>query len=136
MDFRLPSLNKIMIIGNLLNDPETNLVTEKQIPVINFKIASNKKFKNQQGEKKDKVCFVNIVAWSKLAEICQKNLKKGDGVFVEGELQTRILTPQSGTRITTVEILANRIQFLTKKQLSHDETDEEHIETVSLSPIN
>jgi single-strand DNA-binding protein len=122
-----------MIIGNLLNDPETSIVTEKQIPVINFKIASNKKFKNQQGIKKDKVCFVNIVAWSKLADICQKNLKKGDGVFVEGELQTRVfIPPQTEIRITTVEILASRIQFLTKKQQQHLEEIEEieHVDTI------
>lgn len=125
MEFRLPSLNKVMIVGNLLNDPETSIVTAKNIPVVNFKIASNKKFKNNAGEKKDKVCFVNIVAWSGLAEICAKNLRKGDGVFVEGELQTRVISHQSSDRISTVEILAGKIQFLTKKNFAEDDLHEE-----------
>jgi len=130
MDFRLPSINKIFIVGNLLADPELTVVTEKKISVVNFKIASNKKFKNNEGQKKDKVCFVNIVAWSKLAVICADNLRRGDGVYIEGELQTRSVV-NSGERITITEVLANRIQFLTKHFQNEDTFSSEENETIT-----
>jgi single-strand DNA-binding protein len=124
MEFRLPSINKVTIVGNLLTNAELLFVTEKKIPVVNFRIASNKKFRNQSGERIDKVCYTNIVAWSKLAEACSRNLRIGDGVYVEGELQTRLVA-HSGQQITVTEVLANKIQFLTKhfEQHDHDEAN-------------
>ena len=70
---------------------------------------------------KDKLCYVNIVAWSKLAEICVKSLKKGDSVYIEGELQNRQLPTG-----TILEVLANKIEFLSKKNYSKpNDTKEE-----------
>lgn len=123
MEFRLPAINRVMLVGNLLTNADLLFVTEKKVPVVNFRIASNKKFRNQNGEKIDKVCYTNIVAWSKLAEVCSRSLKIGDGVYVEGELQTRVVT-HSGQQITVTEVLASKIQFLTKHydhQEQHDE---------------
>ena len=115
MNFKLPSINKLFFAGNLLDDPDSRIVSNNA-QVTNFKIAGNKRFRDSQGMK-DKVCYVNIVAWSKLAEICAKVLRKGDGVFVEGELQNR--QTQNGM---ILEVLANRVEFLTKRNY-HEETE-------------
>lgn len=115
MEFKLPSLNKVLVIGNLLINPETK-VTSTAHTVTNFRIACNKKFRDSQGELKDKVCYINVVCWSKLAEICAKNLKKSDGVFIEGELQNRQLPTGM-----ILELLANRVEFLTKRNYSESE---------------
>lgn len=114
MDFKLPSLNKVFVVGNLLEDPETKVVSSNNTYVINFRIACNKRFRDSQGIK-DKVNYINLVAWSKLAETCSKVLKKGDGVFVEGELQNRQLPTGP-----IMEVLANRVEFLTKRSYTSE----------------
>ena len=115
MNFKLQTLNKVLVVGNLLIDPETKNVSSST--VTNFRIACNRKFKDSHGNFKDKVCYINIVAWAKLAEICSEKLKKGDGVFVEGELQNRKLS--NGSLI--LEVLADRVEFLTKKEKNNQE---------------
>ena len=102
----------MFVVGNLTDNPDFK-TTSTNAQVTNFSIALNKKFRDSQGMK-DKVCYVNIVAWSKLAEVCGKTLKKGDGVFVEGELQNR----QTGS---ILEVLANRVEFLTKRNYREEE---------------
>ena len=77
------SLNKVQIIGNLTRDPEL-----KQIPggqtVVSFSVATNFTWKDQAGQKQERVEFHNIVAWRKLAEIVGQYVKKGSKVYVEG----------------------------------------------------
>ena len=112
---KMPALNKVLLIGNLTNDPELKY-THKNISVINFRIASNRRFRDNSGEWKEDVCYIGVVAWQKLAENCAEYLKKGSAVFVEGELQSRSWEKEDGTRRSIVEIHAQRIQFLDIKE--------------------
>lgn len=82
------SLNKVMLIGNLTRDPELK-VTPSGAAVCTFGMATNSRYKKPDGNYEELTNFHNIVAWSKLAEICGQKLKKGMKVFVEGELRTR-----------------------------------------------
>ena len=66
---RPPNLNRVMIVGNLTKDPELRS-TSTGIPVSNFRIASNRKFRDNSGELKEDVCYIGVVAWQKLAELC------------------------------------------------------------------
>ncbi len=111
---RLPHLNRVLIVGNLTRDPELRY-TSTGVPVANFKIASNKKYKDEAGCSKEDVCFIGIVAWQKLAESCNKYLKKGSAVMVEGELRSRFKENDDGTKRNLIEIRAFQIQFLDKK---------------------
>lgn len=110
---RLPNLNRVMIVGNLTKDPELRATTSG-VPVINFRIASNRRFKDNSGEWKEDVCYVGVVAWQKLAESCASKLKKGSAVYVEGELRSRTLDSDDGSKRSLVEIRAHHIQFLDK----------------------
>jgi single-strand DNA-binding protein len=112
---RLPILNRVMIVGNLTKDPELRSTTTG-VPVINFRIASNRRFKDNSGEWKEDVCYVGIVAWQKLAESCAARLKKGSAVYVEGELRSRTMDHDDGSRHSLVEIRAHHIQFLDKAE--------------------
>lgn len=112
--YRLAVVNKIFITGNLTKDPDFNTTT-KNVPVANFRIASSRKFKSLNGDRKEDVCFVNVTAWMKLAEACKRQLSKGDSVLVEGRLQSKQWTDQQGQNKNTIEILAERIQFLSKE---------------------
>ncbi|OGC81296.1 MAG: hypothetical protein A2W07_06230 [candidate division Zixibacteria bacterium RBG_16_43_9] len=111
---RLPHLNRVLIVGNLTRDPELRY-TSTGVPVANFKIASNKKYKDDLGNSKEDVCFIGIVAWQKLAESCSRFLKKGSAVLVEGELRSRFKENEDGTKRNLIEIRAFQVQFLDKK---------------------
>lgn len=100
------SLNKVMLIGNLTRDPNLRY-TPNNTAVCSFGIATNRSWTPADGgEKQERVDFHNIVAWSKLADICGQLLHKGDKIYVEGRLQTRDWKGQDGTdrRITEIVI--------------------------------
>jgi single-strand DNA-binding protein len=101
-------------VGNLTKDPELRY-TSTDVPVANFRIASNKKYKDNLGENKEDVCFIGVVAWQKLAESCSKFLKKGSAVLVEGELRSRFKENDDGSKRNLIEIRAFQVQFLDKK---------------------
>ena len=127
-DLRMPDINSVIIVGNLIKDP-TFRQTTTGVPVTNFTIASNRKFKDASGAIKEDVCFIGVVAWYKLAESCYENLRKGSAVLVEGELQSRNFTTQDGFNRSIVEIKARRIQFLNYRDAHPDQPavyDHEH----------
>ena len=128
-DLRMPDINNVIIVGNLIKDPMFRSTTTGT-PVANFTIASNRKFKDSSGQIKEDVCFIGIVAWYKLAESCYENLKKGSAVLVEGELQSRSWKTEDGFNRNVVEIKARRIQFLNKREVSAGVEHGEHVEHV------
>jgi len=113
-DTKLPSLNKVTIVGNLVRDPELRY-TSGGVPVVNFKIASNKKYKDNLGVYREDVCYVGVVAWQNLAQSCGEYLRKGSAVLVEGELRSRIKENEDGSKRNYVEIKAFHVQFLDKR---------------------
>jgi single-strand DNA-binding protein len=125
-EFKMPELNSVIIAGNLTKDPIFRQTTNGT-PVVNFSVASNRRFRDKNDEWKEDVCYVGIVAWNRLAESCRDKLKKGNAVLVDGELQSRTFKTEDGSNRTIVEIKARRIQFLNKKMsssesVSHEET--------------
>lgn len=116
---RLPNLNRVMIVGNLTRDPELRSTTSG-VPVANFRIASNRRFKDSGGDWKEDVCYVGVVAWQKLAESCAARLKKGSAVYVEGELRSRTMDNDDGTKRSSIEIRAHHVQFLDKGEKFDD----------------
>jgi single-strand DNA-binding protein len=112
---RLPNVNKVLIVGNLTRDPEIR-ATSTGIPVANFRIASNRRFKDNSGEWREDVCYIGVVAWQKLAEACAERLKKGSAVYIEGELRSRTFESEDGKKKNVIEIRANHIQFLDKME--------------------
>ncbi len=107
------SLNKVMLIGNLTRDPELRYIPSGQA-VTTFTIAVNRTYNSQAGEKKEEVSFIRVVVWAKRAEVCNEYLKKGSGVFVEGRLQSRSWEAQDGTKRSTLEVIAQNVQFLSR----------------------
>lgn len=107
-------LNKVMIIGRLTRDPESR-ATPQGAAVASFSVATNLVWTDQQGQKQEKVEFHNIVAWRKLAEICNQFLKKGSRVFIEGRLQTRSWNDPSGVTKYRTEIIAENMIMLDRQ---------------------
>ena len=107
----MASLNKVLLIGNLTKDPELRY-TPNGTAVANLRIAVNRKFKDRTGELKEDTCFVTVTAWDKQAEICNQYLQKGRPIFVEGILQSRSWDTPDGQKRSTIDVRAERIQFL------------------------
>lgn len=105
------NLNKVMIIGNLTRDPEVKN-TPTGATVASFSVATNMVWKDQAGQKQERVEFHNIVAWRKLAEICGQYLRKGSKVYIEGRLQTRDWVGQDGVKRYRTEIIAENMIML------------------------
>ncbi len=106
----MANLNKVFMIGNLTRDPELRYVPSGT-PVATFGLAVNRTFMTQNKEKKDEVCFVRVVVFGKQAESCSQYLTKGRPVFIEGRLQYRAWE-QDGQKRSTLDIVADRVQFL------------------------
>lgn len=105
------SLNKVLLIGNLTRDPELRY-TPQGTAVCTFGLATNRSWTTEQGEKKEATEFMNVVAWTRLAEICAEYLNKGKQVYVEGRLSTREYDAQDGQKRRITEVIANEVIFL------------------------
>ena len=108
------SLNKVLLIGNLTRDPEMRY-TNSGTPVVTFGMATNKSWKDEGGETKEIAEFHNLVAWNKMAEICQQLLAKGMKVYVEGSLNTRSWEAEDGGTRYKTEIRVEDMILLDSK---------------------
>ena len=108
------SLNKALLIGNLTRDPELRY-TPQGSAVVNFSIATNRQWKDSQGQQKDDVTFHRVVAWGKLAEICAQYLKKGTKTYIEGRIENRTWEDKQGQKQNTTEIVVNEMIILSSK---------------------
>ncbi len=106
-------INSVVLVGRLTRDPELRYTPSGGNAVVNFTLAVNRNFTNQQGERE--ADFIKIVAWRKLAELCANYLSKGRLVGVTGRLQVRNYETEEGQRRTIAEVVADNVQFLEKK---------------------
>jgi single-strand DNA-binding protein len=122
-ELKMPEINYVIVAGNLTKDPVCRQTTS-QTPVVNFSLASNRRYKDSANQWQEDVCYVGIVAWNRLAESCRDRLKKGSAVLVDGELQSRSWRTDEGHNRSIVEIKARRIQFLNKRAFKSDSDQE------------
>jgi single-strand DNA-binding protein len=110
------SINKVIIIGNLGQPPETRYMPNGDA-VTNISVATTESWKDKNtGEKKEQVEWHRCTFYRKLAEIAGQFLKKGSQVYIEGRLQTRKWTDKEGIERYTTEIIADTMQMLGSKQ--------------------
>src|SRR3989344_3506506 len=104
------NFNKAFVLGNVTRDPELRTTPSGQ-SVTSFGVATNRVWKDQAGAQQQAVEFHNIVAWGRLAEICNQYLKKGSLVFIEGRIQTRSWQDQSGQKRYRTETVTETMQL-------------------------
>lgn len=107
-------VNKVILVGRLGRDPELRYTTSGT-PVANFSLATDEFWSDPNGERQRRTEWHNIVAWSKLAEICNQYLNKGKLVYVEGRLQTREWDDRDGNKRRTTEVVASDMRMLGPK---------------------
>lgn len=113
------TLNKVMLIGHL-GDNVTLTHFEGGNCVGRFPLATNENYTNKQGERVSNVEWHTIVVRNKAAEVCEKYLKKGDKVYLEGRIKTRQWQDKEGTTRYTTEIVVSDFTFLNPKNSSED----------------
>jgi len=123
------SVNKVIIIGNLTRDPEMK-ETQNGQQVTTFGIATNRAWTTSSGESKQSAEFHECVAWSKMAELCGKYLKKSKLVYVEGYLKTRSWETEEGVKKFKTEVVVQDMIMLDKRD-SSSESSEEYVPTLN-----
>ena len=107
----MASLNKVFLIGNLTKPPELRY-TPSGTAVADLRLAVNRNYTTQGGEKREETCFLTVVVWGKQAESCGEYLDKGSPILVEGRLQTREWEAKDGGKRTVIEVVGERVQFM------------------------
>lgn len=111
----MPSLNKVLLIGNLTADPEMTF-TPSGVAVTKFSLAVNETWKDGNGEKQERVEFFNCEAWNKAAEVINQYVTKGQPLYVEGKLQTDSWDDKTtGEKKYRVKVRVSEFQFLASK---------------------
>ena len=132
MDLRMPNINKVIISGNLVRDPDTRIL-ENGSHLAKMSIANNQRYRDRNGEWQEKTCYVDVVAWRKTAELVSEYCRKGSPVLIEGELTYNSWEDRDGSKRSRLEVNARRIQFLERKgqNSSYGNTSSSQSERVS-----
>jgi single-strand DNA-binding protein len=107
----MSSLNKVMLIGHLGKDPEVRY-TPDGAAVATFSLATSENWTDKSGTRQERTEWHNIVAWSKLADLCKRFLTKGRQVYIEGRIQSRDWNDRDGNKRRTTEIIATQMVLL------------------------
>ncbi len=108
------SVNKVILVGNVTRDPDIRQTSNAQ-GIVTFGLATNRQWKNSKGEKQDQAEFHELVAWSRLADLCAKYVRKGKLLYVEGYLKTRSWDTPDGTRRFKTEVVVQDLIMLEKR---------------------
>jgi single-strand DNA-binding protein len=107
----MANLNKVMLMGNLTRDPQLSYLPS-QTPVVEFGIATTRRFKKQDGSQGEETCFVDCQMFGKRAEVVNQYFKKGEPIFVEGRLKFDQWTAQDGAKRSKLRVFVENFEFL------------------------
>ena len=107
----MANFNKVLLLGNLTRDPQLSY-TPNQTAVVDFGLATNRRWTGQDGTQREETCFVDCRAFGRLAENINKYLSKGRLIFIEGRLTFDSWTAQDGTKRSRHRVTVQNFQFL------------------------
>lgn len=125
------SVNKVILVGHVGIDPEPRY-TPSGTAVVRLSVATNETWRDSEGQDQERTEWHRVVLWDKRAEFASNYIKKGQLVFIEGRLQTRIWEDRNKVERRTTEIVANTLTPL--GGLKTGEREEEDIQAVSEEP--
>lgn len=115
-------MNLVLLMGNLGRDPETKVVPSGN-SVCEFSIATTEHYKDSNAQTKTRTDWHRIKVWGKVAENCQKYLKKGSSVFIEGQISTRSWKDKNNKLNYITEITASKVQFFSNNKSNDNENN-------------
>jgi single-strand DNA-binding protein len=107
----MASYNKVLLLGNLTRDPQLSY-TPNQTAVVDFGVATNRKWTAQDGSQREETCFVDCRAFGRMAENINKFFSKGKPIFLEGRLTFDSWTAQDGSKKSKLRVTVENFQFL------------------------
>ena len=107
----MANFNKVILLGNLTRDPQLQYLPN-DTPVCDFGLAVNRRYRGQDGETKEEVCYVDIAAFGKQAETLNQYMSKGRPLLVEGRLRFRQWTTEDGQKRSKLSVVAEGFQFV------------------------
>jgi len=113
----MASLNKVILIGNVGNDPEMRYTPDGK-PVTSFNLAVSRRYTTREGERREETEWFTVVTWNRLAETCNQFLAKGRRAYVEGRLRSRVWEGQDGQKRFRNEVIANKVVFLDRQPVA------------------
>jgi len=113
-ELKLPRVNRVLLAGRVTRDFEVRY-TASRVPVATFTVAFNRPVKGEDGTWSEVASFVNVLASGRLAEQCGERLKKGSALYLEGRLQSRKYETKGGQSRSVLEIKADAVQFLDRR---------------------
>lgn len=117
----MPSLNKVLLIGNVGRDPEVRYLDQgaaqggQSTKVATFTLATTDRYRDRNGELRENTEWHNLVLWRQLADLAEKYIRRGSQIYVEGRLRTRSYTDQQGQKKYMTEIVADNVQLLGRR---------------------
>ncbi len=121
-------VNKVILIGNVGNDPEVKYIKE-DVPVAKFSLATSESYKNRDGEKVTNTEWHNIVVWRGLAKVVEKYVKKGSKLFIEGKITHRKYEDKDGQTKYFTEIVCRDMTMLDSKSSSNQSDNQNSAST-------
>ena len=134
----MKSVNRVTLLGNVTRDPLLKSTTNGQT-VVTFGLATNRVWKDANGEKQSLPEYHNLVAWGKLAEFIGENVRKGKPLFIEGYLKTRSWDSPEGTKIFRTEVVIDNIVLVgprTGEEGTLEASQESSAEEAPMEPLN
>ena len=110
-------MNRVCLNGRLTKDIDLRY-TQNNVPIVQFTLAVQRKFKNQNGDYESD--FINCVAYKKTAELMNEWLKKGDLIGIEGRIQTRSYDDKNGKKVYVTEVIVENVEFLATKKKEYE----------------
>lgn len=133
----MSDMNRVFLVGRLTQDPKLRYTASKT-PVANFAIASNRRTRQADGERREEVVFVDVTVWNQQAEACAEHLRKGRPVLVDGRLTMDQWTDDRGGKRVRLFITAESVQFLDARQAepvaAGEEPSDEQLAGMGKSP--
>ena len=117
----MPSLNKVLLIGNVGRDPEVRYLDQgtaqggQSTKVATFTLATTDRYRDRSGELRENTEWHNLVLWRQLADLAEKFIRKGSQMYVEGRIRTRSYNDQQGQKKFMTEIVADNVQLLGRR---------------------
>lgn len=119
----MPGVNKVLLLGNLTRDPQLSY-TPSQTAVVDFGVATNRRWTGQDGSQREETCFVDCRAFGHTAENINKFFKKGKPIFLEGRLTFDSWTAQDGSKKSKLRVTVENFQFLPGTHGGIDQADQ------------
>jgi len=129
------SVNKVILVGNVTRDPDVRQTQNGQT-IVTFGIATNRQWKSATGDKQDAAEFHELVAWSRLADLCSKYVRKGKLLYVEGYLKTRSWDTPEGVRRFKTEVVVQDLIMLEKRGGGDDYEEQTEYNEVPLQDVD